>query len=123
MKIYNSPLSVWFDWDETLCAWKSPEKINPESHIQVLVFTGISHYNFILYKKVVDQLIRHKERGHFVVIHTQTNVDTVENIVKAVGLDKYIDVIINKPSWIYDDSPPNTWYRANILDKMEGYRE
>lgn len=37
-----------------------------------------------------------------------------EAVVKALGLEKYVDLVMNKPSWYYDDKEAKDWMGKRI---------
>ena len=48
----------------------------------------------------------HRSRDHTIVVWSAGGYKWAEAAVKALGLTKFVDVVMCKPSWIYDDLDP-----------------
>lgn len=55
------------------------------------------------HKKHIEQIKLHKMRGHTVVIWSAGGAEWAEAVVKALNLENYVDLVIGKPTWTYDD--------------------
>lgn len=110
---------VYFDCDDTLVRWNpTSEQLNKEG-IAIECPAGLICVDdelvpapswiarVVPHKKHIDQLIRHKMRGHTVVVWSAGGYDWAEQVVKTLQLEQYVDLVISKPKWIYDDVPAN----------------
>lgn len=68
-------------------------------------------------KEQVEQLKRHKVRGHTVIVWSAGGYEWAEVAVKALGLEKYVDVVMEKPHWVYDDLPSHEFMPKSRLIK------
>lgn len=71
---------------------------------------------FKVNKSVVDDLRVCKARSHIVVVWSQGGSDWAATVVKALSLEKYVTVVMAKPSWYIDDRSP-----GEILDPTRWY--
>lgn len=91
MVVLKAPIVVMVDVDETLVLWEGTE-YKP---------------NF----KVIEQLIRHKDRGHYVIVWSAGGVEWAARVVKELNLEHNVDVVMNKPAFMWDDKNPLDWTR------------
>lgn len=117
---------VYFDVDDTLVKWDcSAEDIEkegisiicPESYCIIdgeLTRTYSWTQNIVPHKKHVEQLKLHKSRGHTVVVWSMGGWDWAKTVVHALNLEKYVDLVISKPTWTYDDLQPNEFISKPI---------
>lgn len=133
MIVLPSDNAVFCDVDDTLVMWSpTPEQMEkygikvtcpaglyktPEGEIKMgpewtqLLVPHFTH---------VEQLKKHKARGHFVVVWSAGGWDWAQAAVKALGLDNYVDLVISKPRWTYDDLQaeafmPKSQYMENVF--------
>lgn len=59
--------------------------------------------------KNIEKMKNARVRGHGVVIWSQGGVKWCKAVVEALGLTDYVDAVVTKPSWIYDDLPVEAW--------------
>lgn len=100
IKIPDRP-TVYFDVDDTLVLWREPR--DGETPIQIDTF------NLTVSTKHVRCLKEHAARKHPIVVWSQGGADWAETVVVALGLEKYVDLVISKPRWFYDDMSPKIW--------------
>ena len=53
----------------------------------------------------IRTLKRFKGRGFNIVVWSQGGADWAEQVVKALKLEEFVDVICSKPDWFLDDLP------------------
>ena len=106
IKIGNDKI-VFFDVDDTLVMWGSPP-LDYEGQIVRLNCHGWQD-NYAIYDSNILAMKEHKKRGHTVIVWTQGGVDWAEAVVKGLGLEEYVDAVMSKPSWVYDDLPTSAW--------------
>ena len=99
---------AYFDVDDTLVKW--------ECCVQEKVKYGIAIDGECLvpHRKHVEALKRHKARGHTIVVWSQGGSDWAELVIKTLHLEEYVDIIISKPHWFYDDHPSSQFLPESI---------
>lgn len=107
-KVSDRPL-VAMDVDDTIIKW-NVDYSKPTVKITLDGITG----NFNVHKKHVEALKKHKIRGHTIIIWSAGGSDWGEAVVKALQLEQYVDIIMPKPDWIYDDVSPNEFLNKNL---------
>lgn len=121
----NQP--TYFDVDDTLVKWNRAKASDPNAiaiqcptsrQSRVLDENGIetdglvkeegSWVEYLAPHKVhIEHLKLHKLRGHTVIVWSAGGWEWAEAVVKALKLEKYVDLVIEKPVWFYDDLTPN----------------
>lgn len=136
---------AYFDVDHTLIIWEmDPNKYDPsegsgESGVHNLLnkqpeslFMNFNGRDFSIRPiwTHVSQLVQQKLKGVNVVVWSAGGVDWAEAVVKRLGLENLVDVVITKPHFFYDDSNPEgfmgkhfffAWDEINA--KMEGKKQ
>jgi phosphoserine phosphatase len=121
---------AYFDVDHTLVIWeRDPNKLLldlpegleesfdqickadfPELHNRQPEVLGISHNGFRFWIRPVWthvlQLIQQKMKGIQVVVWSASGSDWAEAVVNRLRLDDYVDLVVTKPDFYYDDSHP-----------------
>ena len=92
-------MTVAFDCDETLVLWSSLKPLEERIHIEA---GEISAYVWP-HKKHIEQLKKHKARDHRIIVWSAGGYAWAEAVVKALELDSYVDVVMTKFQWYYDD--------------------
>lgn len=112
---------TFFDVDDTLVMWNStPEELEtrgvdftcPGSLVTIdedgeQGFAPEWKTRLLPHRKHIEQLKKHKLRGHTVVVWSAGGYDWAAAVVKALGLETFVDLVISKPTWAYDDLQPN----------------
>lgn len=102
MLTFPTDNSIFFDVDETLVLWSFPA----DRHEETLLIDNWGYLTRLLpHKTHINQLIKHKNAGHSIVVWSQGGVNWATNVVKALKLEEYVDVVMCKPFWFYDDLP------------------
>jgi hypothetical protein len=113
MKVISNDNIVAFDVDDTLVFWDIPadrlgDAIEFDSFGQkVLLLPHLKH---------VEMMRRFKARGHFVIVWSQGGYEWAEEVIKKLGAQDAVDLVMTKPKWIIDDLPPNLWMTRAYLD-------
>lgn len=98
---FKEPI-VFCDVDDTLVSWKCYPKISKNS-IAFNDPSGTVYLNAI--NEHIEALKLHKLRGHTVIVWSAGGADWAEEVVKKLGLEPYVDAVMSKPDWFYDDLP------------------
>lgn len=124
---------VYCDIDDTIAMWApSQEEIEkkgvlitcPGSLIDV-DNDGNKQYApswtqmIVPHKHHIEKIIKHKTRGHTVVVWSAGGYDWAAAVIRAFKLENYVDVVISKPTWIIDDLPASEFMPKNYWQKDE----
>lgn len=64
----------------------------------------------------ISLVIHHKEiRGYFILVWSANGNAWAENIVKTLGLENYVDLVLTKPLEYVDDKPVTEWMKNRIF--------
>jgi FMN phosphatase YigB (HAD superfamily) len=105
---------VYFDCDGTL--------IRPadESETNTVTFrAGDKLVHFAPIQAHINSLILHKARGHTVVVWSHGKAPWARQVVEALDLLQYVDLVISKPDWTYDDEPAERFIDRVIFHAEE----
>lgn len=131
MFVMKCKQTTYFDVDDTLVMWKaSPEEL-AERGVEITCPIS-TYYNedgeqktiegwkqlLLPHRYHIEQLKQHKLRGHTIIVWSAGGYDWAEAVVRSLGLEQYVDLVISKPIWCYDDLQPN-----EIIPKPQYKRE
>jgi predicted phosphatase len=89
------------------------------NHITISPYLVLNYGNSI-YKLAprrfnIDLMIHHKRvRGYFIMVWSANGVVWAERVVKLLGLEQYVDLVITKPLEYIDDKPVEQWMTNRI---------
>lgn len=115
MHVIDGENVVAFDIDETLVMWHSD--VPPEDKVSITCPYGGDTRLFKEHKIHVEFLKKNKGRGLTVIVWSAAGVLWDEAVVKALGIEQYVDYILSKPSKIVDDLTPNEIFPHRIYLK------
>jgi predicted phosphatase len=99
--------TCYFDVDDTLIEWKLCGERDPGA-------TKIEKDGHVFFKKViqdhVEELKNQKMTGNTVVVWSAGGGEWAATVVRALDLEKYVDVCITKPDFYYDDKDVSDWF-------------
>jgi len=146
MKVFPCSQTTFFDVDDTLIMWSRPAFgdpdaieitcpasrtqralmdltedgiLTPETPPSEMVEVGTWTELVKPHKKHVEQLKLHKMRGHTIIVWSAGGWEWAEVVVRALKLEKFVDLVIEKPTWVYDDLPVVEFMPKNIWMKDE----
>jgi hypothetical protein len=131
MIILPSDQAVFCDVDDTLIMWNPSKEELEKNGISITCPAGYSIIDGELtpsgswtarvlpHLAHVEQLKRHKARGHTVIVWSAGGWDWAKVAVKALGLEPYVDLVISKPTWIYDDKKAAEFMPSSQWMEME----
>jgi phosphoserine phosphatase len=100
MVVFESDNTVFFDCDDTLVMWNIP--VGKEE--QCITFDNYGFIERLLpHEKHISQLKRHAARGHRIVVWSAGGWEWAHSVVKALKLESWVDCVMSKPRWFYDD--------------------
>lgn len=102
MFVLKNDQEYTIDVDDTLTWWEYP----PEEEINtILIGTKDFQQRVLPNKFLIEKIKHHKTRGHAVTVWSAGGWEWAEAVVKALNLEKYVDLVKTKPVGIYDDLP------------------
>lgn len=102
---FKEPI-VYFDVDDTLVSWDYHHGFPGPNKLEFEDPSDGSVLYLEIIQENIDALINHKAiRKHTVVVWSAGGADWAEEVVRKLCLSKYVDVIMSKPTWFYDDLP------------------
>lgn len=70
--------------------------------------------------KNIKNLKNARTRGHGVVVWSAGGHKWAAEVIRALGLEAYVDLIVAKPSWYYDDLPVDKWIGPRFFKPENG---
>ena len=103
---------VAFDTDDTLIYWDADKFLHPEDvrhncNVEIK-FKGKKLIRVVMADHV-SELKLQKESGQTVVVWSASGVDWAEAVVKALKIEEYVDLVMSKPTKLYDDMEASEW--------------
>lgn len=99
--------NTFFDVDDTLMEWKQCDPSDPNA-------CKITNNGYVFYKRPIqvhiDELKNQKMAGNTVVVWSAGGARWAEAVIKALKLEQYVDVVLTKPDFYYDDKDVNYWF-------------
>lgn len=105
MLVLKEKPTVYVDVDETLVSFEARYK----SCAKIKVGPEGAKMNAFINEYVVDKIKEFRARGHNVIIWSAGGADWAHTVVKSLKLEDYVDAIMPKPSWFFDDQPSTTY--------------
>lgn len=106
MLVLKSDLVVYCDIDDTLVKWNYTK----EEEDKAVIFDNFGFKTPLVPHLVhIEQLMKHKARGHTVAVWSQGGWEWALEVVKVLGLEDYVDLVVSKPKWFYDDLPASAF--------------
>lgn len=68
----------------------------------------------------IENLKNARTRGHGVVVWSQGGFSWAKAVVEALKLEEYVDLVVTKPNWIYDDLPVEKWIGPRFYQPAYG---
>jgi hypothetical protein len=115
--------TAFFDVDDTLVMWDIPEGIEINDDRLVSINCKGIEDRLFPNKHNIELLKKFSARGHSVVVWSGGGADWAEAVVDALGLNQYVDVVVNKPQYYMDDiANPKEWIGKHGYFKLDGTR-
>lgn len=100
---------VTFDCDDTLVHWVPDGIEPPEGAIAVPWPTGGVQWCTIVQEHVAALQYHGRQEDDLVIVWSQGGAEWASNVVKALGLEWFVDIVVGKPQVHYDDLPSTEW--------------
>lgn len=112
-KTIKSEQILCFDIDDTLISWRKAKK-----HDKVVCFTdpydNSQHY-VVVHEPHVKILKDRKARGATIIVWSQSGWAWAQAVVKALGIEGYVDLVASKPVAYVDDKECQQWMGERIF--------
>jgi phosphoserine phosphatase len=115
--ILRSDRVAFFDVDETLVMWSGAFRADEPGTI--MVGTDSIQAYVRPHMRHIEEMKAHKARGHAVVVWSAGGHEWADAVVKSLGLLPYVDLVMSKPAWCYDDLKPHEFVGQVIYHKDE----
>lgn len=120
--VLESSNTIFFDVDETLICWDHFTELHnrkisiKDPYMDGHIVKCIPHLTHINIMK------RNKEQGRTVIVWSAGGHKWAQAVVEALKLEKYVSLIMDKPSLIVDDISMDDWHpkRIYIQKDIEG---
>ena len=103
MRILDTDQVVCFDVDDTLILYDKPDSYADSDAISIGKLRVWPH------RKHIETLRQFKARGQNVVVWSAGGKDWAAEVVYKLMLGDYVDLIMCKPKWYFDDLPAKEW--------------
>lgn len=100
MKVIKTNKPTAFDVDETLVITVPKGQVDEKC-------ISINGCWWRPHERHIHQLKSHKARAHTIIVWSAGGEHWAEIVIKALGLESYVDYVMDKPLWCYDDN--NQW--------------
>lgn len=95
--------TIYYDVDDTLVIWDCTSDLRERKGILIGIHSLVPH------NKHIEQLKFLKSKNCTIVVWSQGGSDWAEEVVKALKLEDYVDLIVNKPRFFFDDLSSSTF--------------
>lgn len=112
MRVYPDKRTVYFDVDDTL-VMHVPPGVEPAA-AAIRVRDGDDTVIVVPHDKHIHYLKKHKYRGSVVVVWSQNGSEWAENVVRALGIEAYVDLVVTKPDTYFDDLPASQFMQNRV---------
>lgn len=109
MQVIKNDMTAYVDVDQTLVLWGYTSE-DPGA-IQIQSPDGLVSEYVIPHLPHIEKVKHHKARGQLVVVWSAGGWEWAEAVVRKLGLENYVDLVIAKPQWAWDDLTPNEFIR------------
>lgn len=106
MNVMPDKNTVYFDCDDTLVIWK----YNLSDKGKTIEIGGPDFTQRVLpHLAHIEEVKKAKARGHVTVVWSAGGSAWSEAVVKALHLEKYVDLVVSKPNYFFDDLSPEAF--------------
>ena len=95
---------AFFDVDDTLILYEWSADRDSEV-IDISIEGSLMQARVVPHKYHTNQLKLHKTWGNGVVVWSRSGHDWAKTVVEKLNLTQYVDLVIAKPMYYYDDKP------------------
>lgn len=124
MKTIKNERIIPCDVDSTLIFPLTKDTGRLGANISIFDAVTRTYKTMVANNAMVRLLKEEKHRGATIIVWSRGGYEWAENVVKALGLTKHVDLIMSKPISYFDDKPVNEWMVDRVyLPLGEKYKE
>jgi FMN phosphatase YigB (HAD superfamily) len=102
--------TVWFDVDDTLVLWDTTSKLGKKIKLKGETNDGKPFtMEVVAHKEHIEEIKRYKMRGFTVIVWSQGGGEWGEKVINTLGLKGFVDIVIGKIDFCYDNWHPRIW--------------
>lgn len=109
MQILHSDNVLYVDVDETLILWGNKEHEEDREIIVDDPYLPGKKNTFVAHQRNIDLVIRNKNQGKHIIVWSAGGYRHAEEVVKALEMEQYVDLILSKPTSYVDDLSMSDW--------------
>lgn len=108
--MYNLPEkpTVYFDVDNTLVFAQSDLSMTERANLPAVYINGRQFYK---HDNHIEKIKEFKARGHNVIVWSAGGSGWAQMVVYALELSPYVDLVLSKPYWYFDDLDVKEWMK------------
>jgi phosphoglycolate phosphatase-like HAD superfamily hydrolase len=103
MKVINAEDVVLWDTDDTIAIWNSKHNIPHEGAVPIVNPYSKETVYLRPHKVHIRIMKEYKGRGFTNIVASAGGVKWAEAVIKAFGLEEYVDFVMTKPNRHFDD--------------------
>lgn len=107
--ILDSDNPIYFDVDETLIFWKTDQDPNDVVIKIVNPYQSFKYIEVVPHLRNIEMLKDNKGKGRSVIVWSAGGVFWAKNVVEALNIQSYVDLILPKPVMYADDTDMKDW--------------
>lgn len=126
MQIITSELIRPFDIDGTLILHRSAAEMSAHLYELVEVFDEVTEKYLVLgvNTNMVRLLKEEKLRGGTVIAWSRGGYQWAANVIRALDLEQFVDIIMSKPLVYFDDMQVESWLKDRVfIGPYENYKQ
>lgn len=103
-----------FDVDGTLIVPYDP---NAGQFTAAFVFDPVDNKTIkVTINQAMTRMIREEyHRGGYVIVWSRSGKEWATNVVRALGLQEYVHLVMSKPTVYFDDLPVGEWLKDRVF--------
>lgn len=114
MLVINNENIEPFDCDDTLVMHVEPDQIPPGESVRVYDAVTKKFITMRINRPMVRLLREAKARGFFVLVWSRGGKRWAADIVKALDLVDFVDIVMTKPLHYFDDKDVAKWLTERV---------
>ena len=113
IKVYRNDIVEPYDIDETLVMHDYEAYPNSDK-IQVWDTSLNGRVTLAVNTNMVKLLKHSRTKGAVVIAWSRGGVEWAEAVIKALDLERYVDIILSKPRVYFDDTDVSSWLKDRV---------